>query len=81
MDGTPRILVASLGDGTARQSFWWFAPQNQPEGWLDSTLILAPLASSRLSRSSWLCGVTTVKRRPWASCPETVSPWILASLT
>jgi len=35
MDGTPRILVASLGDGTARQSFWWFAPQNQPEGWFD----------------------------------------------
>jgi len=34
-DGTPRILVASLGDGTARQSFWWFAPQNQPEGWFD----------------------------------------------
>ncbi len=35
LDGTPRILVASLGDGTARQSFWWFAPQNQPEGWFD----------------------------------------------
>ena len=35
MDGTPRILVASLGDGAAKQSFWWFAPQNQPEGWFD----------------------------------------------
>ena len=34
-DGTPRILVASLGDGAAKQSFWWFAPQNQPEGWFD----------------------------------------------
>jgi len=35
VDGTPRVLVASLGDGAARQSFWWFAPQNQPEGWFD----------------------------------------------
>lgn len=34
-DGAPRILVASLGDGAAKQSFWWFAPQNQPEGWFD----------------------------------------------
>ncbi len=35
VDGTPRVLVASVGDGAARQSFWWFAPQNQPEGWFD----------------------------------------------
>jgi murein DD-endopeptidase MepM/ murein hydrolase activator NlpD len=35
VDGTPRILVASLGDGAAKQSFWWFAPPNQPEGWFD----------------------------------------------
>ena len=31
----PRLLVASLGDGKTKQSFWWFAPLDQPEGWFD----------------------------------------------
>ncbi|WP_421997516.1 M23 family metallopeptidase [Reyranella sp.] len=34
-DGAPRLLVASLGDGPSKQTFWWFAPPNQPEGWFD----------------------------------------------
>ena len=36
-DGTPRILAASVGEGKAKQFFWWFAPPNQPEGWFDDT--------------------------------------------
>ena len=35
VDGAPRILLASLGDGQSKQSFWWFAPPNEPEGWFD----------------------------------------------
>ncbi len=35
VDGAPRILLASLGDGPNKQSFWWFAPPNEPEGWFD----------------------------------------------
>jgi murein DD-endopeptidase MepM/ murein hydrolase activator NlpD len=35
VDGAPRILLASLGDGQNKQSFWWFAPPNEPEGWFD----------------------------------------------
>ena len=34
-DGRPRILAASVGDGKRKQSFWWFSPPNQPEGWFD----------------------------------------------
>ena len=34
-DGFSRVLYASIGDGKARQSFWWFAPPDQPEGWFD----------------------------------------------
>jgi murein DD-endopeptidase MepM/ murein hydrolase activator NlpD len=36
-DGTTRLLYASIGDGKARQSYWWFTPVNQPEGWFDET--------------------------------------------
>jgi hypothetical protein len=32
-DGAPRLLAASIGEGSSRQSFWWFAPPNLPEGW------------------------------------------------
>jgi murein DD-endopeptidase MepM/ murein hydrolase activator NlpD len=34
-DGTPRVLLASLNEGQNKQSFWWFAPPSQPEGWFD----------------------------------------------
>ena len=56
VDGAPRILSASLGEGTAKQSFWWFAPPNQPEGWFDeqgrrlgSTALTEPRPDSRIS--------------------------------
>ena len=35
VDGAPRLLAATIGDGSSKQSFWWFAPPNQPEGWFD----------------------------------------------
>ncbi|MCW5736295.1 MAG: M23 family metallopeptidase [Enhydrobacter sp.] len=34
-DGATRLLVASIGDGKSKQSYWWFAPLDQPEGWFD----------------------------------------------
>lgn len=34
-DGATRLLVASIGDGKTKQSFWWFTPLDQPEGWFD----------------------------------------------
>jgi murein DD-endopeptidase MepM/ murein hydrolase activator NlpD len=56
VDGTPRIVAASLGDGANKQSFWWFAPPNQPEGWFDehgrrlgSTALSEPRPDSRIS--------------------------------
>jgi murein DD-endopeptidase MepM/ murein hydrolase activator NlpD len=36
-DGATRLLVASIGDGKAKQSYWWFTPLDQPEGWFDET--------------------------------------------
>ena len=38
-DGTTRLLYASIGDGKARQSYWWFTPVDQPEGWFDDPSI------------------------------------------
>lgn len=56
VDGTPRILVASLGEGDAKRSFWWFAPPNQPEGWFDEngnrlggTALTDPRPGARMS--------------------------------
>ncbi|CAN5916096.1 hypothetical protein BH11PSE3_BH11PSE3_14650 [soil metagenome] len=56
VDGAPRILVAAVGEGTAKQSFWWFAPPNQPEGWFDDqgrrlggTALAEPSGGSRIS--------------------------------
>lgn len=56
VDGTPRVLVASLGDSKTRQSFWWFAPPNQPEGWFDDqgkrlggTALTDPRPGARMS--------------------------------
>jgi murein DD-endopeptidase MepM/ murein hydrolase activator NlpD len=34
-DGTPHVLLASLAEGQKKQSYWWFAPPSQPEGWFD----------------------------------------------
>ncbi len=56
VDGAPRILLASLGDGQSKQSFWWFAPPNQPEGWFDEqgrrlggTALTDPRPGARIS--------------------------------
>src|SRR5882672_9716468 len=56
VDGSPRIFLASLGEGQSKQSFWWFAPPTQPEGWFDdqgrrlgSTALAEPKPDSRIS--------------------------------
>jgi murein DD-endopeptidase MepM/ murein hydrolase activator NlpD len=56
VDGSPRILLADLGEGKSKQSFWWFAPPNQPEGWFDDqgrrlggTALAEPRPDSRIS--------------------------------
>ncbi len=36
-DGAPRLLYASLGEGNGKNTIWWFAPPNQPEGWFDES--------------------------------------------
>ena len=55
-DGTARILAASVGEGRSKQSFWWFAPPNQPEGWFDEqgrrlggSALAEPKPDSRIS--------------------------------
>lgn len=56
VDGVPRVLLASLGEGDAKRSFWWFAPPNQPEGWFDEngnrlggTALTDPRPGARMS--------------------------------
>ncbi len=56
VDGSPRLLLASLGDGQSKQSFWWFSPPNQPEGWFDNdgrrlggTALTDPRPGARIS--------------------------------
>jgi murein DD-endopeptidase MepM/ murein hydrolase activator NlpD len=56
VDGTPRLLAASIGEGAGKQSFWWFAPPNQPEGWFDEngrrlggTALAEPSGGARIS--------------------------------
>ncbi len=34
-DGATHLLYASLGEGKAKRSYWWFMPLDQPEGWFD----------------------------------------------
>jgi len=34
-DGSSRVVYASIGEGKSRQSYWWFAPPDQPGGWFD----------------------------------------------
>ncbi len=55
-DGNQRLLFASIGDGKKKQSYWWFAPSNQPEGWFDDngnrlggTVLAEPKPDSRIS--------------------------------
>ena len=56
VDGTPRLLAAAIGEGSAKKSFWWFAPPNEPEGWFDengrrlgSTGLTEPSGGARIS--------------------------------
>jgi murein DD-endopeptidase MepM/ murein hydrolase activator NlpD len=49
-DGATRLLVASIGDGKSKRSYWWFTPFDQPEGWFDENGMRvggAPLAEPR----------------------------------
>ena len=55
-DGATRLLVASIGDGKTKQSYWWFTPLDQPEGWFDEngkrlggTALAEPKPGSRIS--------------------------------
>jgi murein DD-endopeptidase MepM/ murein hydrolase activator NlpD len=55
-DGTTRLLYASIGDGKSKQSYWWFTPLDQPEGWFDEngkrlggTALGEPKPDSRIS--------------------------------
>ena len=56
VDGAPRLLAASISEGSNKQSFWWFAPPNQPEGWFDEqgrrlggTALAEPSGGARIS--------------------------------
>ncbi len=56
VDGSTRLLYASIGEGTSKQGYWWFAPPDQPEGWFDNegkrlggTAFAAPKPDSRIS--------------------------------
>jgi murein DD-endopeptidase MepM/ murein hydrolase activator NlpD len=55
-DGASRLLYASIGEGKSRQSYWWFTPIDQPEGWFDvtgkrlgGTALAEPKPDSRIS--------------------------------
>ena len=55
-DGSTRLLYASIGDGKAKQSYWWYAPSDQPEGWFDDqghrlggTVLSEPKPDARIS--------------------------------
>jgi murein DD-endopeptidase MepM/ murein hydrolase activator NlpD len=55
-DGSMRLLFASIGDGKAKQSYWWYAPSDQPEGWFDDkghrlggTALAEPKPGARIS--------------------------------
>ncbi len=56
VDGTPRVLVASLGDGKARPVLLVVRAPNQPEGWFDDhgkrlggTALADPRPGARMS--------------------------------
>jgi murein DD-endopeptidase MepM/ murein hydrolase activator NlpD len=55
-DGATHLLYASIGEGKAKRSFWWFMPLDQPEGWFDEngkrlggTVLGEPKPGSRIS--------------------------------
>ena len=55
-DGTTRLLFASIGEGKTKQSYWWYAPGDQPEGWFDDrgnrlggTVLAEPRPDARIS--------------------------------
>ena len=55
-DGSTRPLFVSLSDAKAKQSYWWFAPPDQPEGWFDDqgkrlggTVLAEPRPGARIS--------------------------------
>ena len=56
VDGWSRTFYASVGEGKSRQTFWWFAPPDQPEGWFDEqgkrlggTTLAEPKPDARVS--------------------------------
>ena len=55
-DGATHLLYASIGEGKAKQSYWWFTPLDQPEGWFDEngkrlggTVLGEPKPGARIS--------------------------------
>jgi murein DD-endopeptidase MepM/ murein hydrolase activator NlpD len=55
-DGATRLLYASIGDGKNKQSYWWYAPSDQPDGWFDDkgarlggTVLADPKPDARIS--------------------------------
>ena len=55
-DGATHLLYASIGEGKAKHSYWWFMPLDQPEGWFDEngkrlggTMLSEPKPGSRIS--------------------------------
>ncbi len=55
-DGTPCPLYVSVGGGVSRQTFWRFAPDDEPESWFDeegrrlgAAAFASPIPGSRLS--------------------------------
>ena len=56
VDGLTRTFYASVGEGKGRQTYWWFAPPDQPEGWFDEqgkrlggTALAEPKPDARVS--------------------------------
>jgi murein DD-endopeptidase MepM/ murein hydrolase activator NlpD len=35
IDGATHLLFVTFGDPKKKQSYWWFSPPDQPEGWFD----------------------------------------------
>lgn len=56
VDGSSRPIYASIGEGKNKQSYWWFSPPDQPEGWFDQqgkrlggTALSEPRPGARIS--------------------------------
>jgi murein DD-endopeptidase MepM/ murein hydrolase activator NlpD len=55
-DGATHLLYASIGEGKAKHSYWWFMPLDQPDGWFDEngkrlggTVLGEPKPGARIS--------------------------------